>query len=270
MSMKAVSWAIEQQAPSSSKLVLMLLAWHSNQETWCACVGIALIAREAGLDERSVRRSLHALEMGNLIRRWRRHANRGPRRGERLVDEIELNPERIKPGKKSDDLPGNLPVATLGTTGHVCRDNRTNTRIEPDKSPATYKDEPSIEPRNEPRIASEPAKTDLFESPARAGTDFKQPRQSRQASMPPDWPNEFDLQWACRFWNQHGRSDLIQRVGLEGAKARDHHLGKGTTSADWSARWRNWARNTLEYNSRQVRRGSATEAVETFFRETDQ
>jgi len=69
MSSKAVGWAFEQEVrPPALKLILIVLADHTNHETGACYPRIKTIARQASMSPRNVFRYLPELEALGLLR----------------------------------------------------------------------------------------------------------------------------------------------------------------------------------------------------------
>lgn len=67
MSLKASSWAWEQAIPGTQKLVLLALADYAGRDNASAWPSVATLAERCSIAERTVRRSLEALEAAKLI-----------------------------------------------------------------------------------------------------------------------------------------------------------------------------------------------------------
>lgn len=94
-------------------------------------------------------------------------------------------------------------------------------------------------PEKEEQVTSKRKIPSLRSGSARAGA-------APRTKMPDDWPSEHDRGLAQAFWQKAGRQDLADRIETEVVKARAHHLGKGTRSADWSQSWITWYTRALE------------------------
>lgn len=91
-----------------------------------------------------------------------------------------------------------------------------------------------------------------------AGTDTESDTESEKkdntirararTSVPEIFPTDIDRQWALRHWRENNRDDLCEAIDTHMAECRDHHLSKGTLSADWPATWRTWAQRAIRYN----------------------
>ncbi len=237
--METLAWSYALAIKAGPKSVLTALAWRADRRTWRARPGVSQLSTDTGLDERSVRRNLDWLEAHGFVARWRRHAESGRRRGERLADEFELNPDRGKPVKSPATSPDNSPANDCDTTGQFDGDNRTNLRGQPDILSPPYKDEPSNEPRNRTQRS---IGDHLFSEKLRKA------RRKKLTPMPDQWPDEADRLKAIEYWRSNQRPDLVDSIELHAEQARDHHLAKGTRFVDWSAAWRTWFRNALKFD----------------------
>jgi hypothetical protein len=73
-------------------------------------------------------------------------------------------------------------------------------------------------------------------------------KQKSKRSLPEQFPLQEDLDWANQHWLKKGRTDLCGGINDEAEKFRDYHTGKNDTSADWSASWRTWTRNAMNFS----------------------
>lgn len=73
MSFDAMRWAAAQQAPTTPKLILLILANKANEEGEC-WPSMATIAREASLSRRQVIRCLAKLKKLGLVTHEHRYA----------------------------------------------------------------------------------------------------------------------------------------------------------------------------------------------------
>lgn len=245
MSMAAIRWAFEQIARAGAKLVLLCLAWHSDRDGRNAFPGVKTISAETGLDERTVRRHLDALEEVDLVDRHRRHVESGPRKGERLPDSFSLRlPSRL-PG----DLSGCDDAQDDETTGHFDGDNRVILQRQPGVLSPVYRRNPVSEPSKRTQNHIDP---DLslgeMKNLSSNKTARKKKTPDRRSPMPTNWPDQVLQAEAIAFWQSKHRHDLAEAVDHHAAQARDHHLAKGSRFADWSAAWRTWYRNAVEFN----------------------
>jgi hypothetical protein len=74
------------------------------------------------------------------------------------------------------------------------------------------------------------------------------PKRSKRG-LPEEFPLQADFVWAEKLWLAKGRADLCSLMAEEAAKFRDYHASNATTSADWSASWRTWAKNAMKFNA---------------------
>ncbi len=82
------------------------------------------------------------------------------------------------------------------------------------------------------------------------GASSKPKRERKDKTLlPDDFPLQADRDAALGYWREKGREDLCARLGDEVEAFRDHHRGKGTRMADWSAAWRTWRGNALKFNA---------------------
>jgi len=66
-------------------------------------------------------------------------------------------------------------------------------------------------------------------------------------SLPENFPDREDRHWAEQHWLGKGRADLCTLMDEEVAKFRDYNTAGLRTSADWSASWRTWVRNAMNF-----------------------
>lgn len=78
--------------------------------------------------------------------------------------------------------------------------------------------------------------------------------RKRRSALPTDRPSKEDVAWADQYWRQRGHRANMRDV-IEGF--RNHHLGRGTLSADWSASWRTWAMNEVKFAKPRAGAGQA-------------
>jgi len=89
MSLQALTWALDQDVPNSgAKLVLISLANYADHTSGEAYPGQKLLAQEASMTSRSVRRHLVALEKMGLIERQRRTRKDGSRTSDLYILKI--------------------------------------------------------------------------------------------------------------------------------------------------------------------------------------
>lgn len=86
MSFQAMTWAVGQKLPSSQKIVLLMLANHTNGHTGQCTPRIKLLAEECGMSENSVKNQIKALAQIGLIEIKTRHAD-----GQQLANAYRLN-----------------------------------------------------------------------------------------------------------------------------------------------------------------------------------
>ncbi len=107
MSIQAVAWALEQQIPARSKLILISLANHADHVDGYCWLRAETIAREGACDVRSVSRFINGLIDHGYVRRQARHGDDGRQRASDywlLFQENKIPwPVKTRSDKKRDD-----------------------------------------------------------------------------------------------------------------------------------------------------------------------
>lgn len=104
MSFSAIQWALPHELPPTDKLVLVTLAYHYNDESGQCNPGIATLASETGMSERSVQRTIRRLESANYLRVTNPNGGRGNRMAVELLFDSEKGDIRdTKKGDKKGD-----------------------------------------------------------------------------------------------------------------------------------------------------------------------
>ena len=67
MSFQAMTWAVEQELPAMQKIVLLMLANRTNHDTGLCFPSHDTLAKECGMDRRSVIRQIEKLELVGLL-----------------------------------------------------------------------------------------------------------------------------------------------------------------------------------------------------------
>ena len=67
MSFQAMTWAVEQELPAMQKIVLLMLANRTNHDTGLCFPSHDTLAKECGMDKRSVIRQIESLEKAKLL-----------------------------------------------------------------------------------------------------------------------------------------------------------------------------------------------------------
>ncbi len=67
MSFQAMTWAVEQELPAMQKIVLLMLANRTNHDTGLCFPSHDTLAKECGMDKRSVIRQIEKLEVVELL-----------------------------------------------------------------------------------------------------------------------------------------------------------------------------------------------------------
>lgn len=97
-------WAWNQPLAPTQKLVLVALAWHSDDGGTC-WPSQARLARLSGLSERSVRRAAKDLEQRGLVRRLRRTTDAGAVTSHLYVLQLGLHPPDTVSGPSGQTRP---------------------------------------------------------------------------------------------------------------------------------------------------------------------
>lgn len=130
MSVQAMTWAVTQRTGNAgAKAVLMALAFHATASGECF-PSQSLLADEAEMDARSVRRHLTLLERAGFIRKEHRQR----RNGSRTSDRVYLNLARVQPDILSADQPDTMPARPIQPDNMSGRNesNRTILQVQPD------------------------------------------------------------------------------------------------------------------------------------------
>lgn len=209
MSVRAFSWAIDQEVGDpTTKLVLMLIADHANQDAAC-WPRQSLLAEKAHVTERTVRRHIQKLEDEGYLVRYERRRKDGSRssNGYRLVMDPAAEPEpqpdtsvRLLEGEQPDTGVRSNRTPASGTPGHG---------------------RPDLEPTSEP-------------SKNHVGTARK-----RAAPLPGGWtPNDRHREIAKEEGVDCDRQAIL---------FRDHAEATGRTLKDWDAGFRTWLRKARDF-----------------------
>jgi len=130
--MNAVDWALAQDLNAPKKLLLVALAWVSD-ESGVTFKGQATIGQRMGKDARWVREHLPALAECGLLTRYRRHRENGSRTSDVIVlnlpreEELDLSVYSGLIGEREPgdcpptggNPPGGLPVETRRPSGGI-------------------------------------------------------------------------------------------------------------------------------------------------------
>lgn len=155
MSHQAVSWAYDQDIqPSGSKFVLVTLANYANSDGYCY-PSQETLAKDTGQSVRAVREHIGKLEDAGCVMRERRHAKSGQRRSDGFwLIGFKPLPADVS-ASLAADIAGCLPADFAGGTGVLPATSVKPTgnyrQNLPADSAGLLKDEPSVEPSEEPR-----------------------------------------------------------------------------------------------------------------------
>lgn len=119
MGIRAMLWAWNWTLSPTQKMVLIALAWHSDDGGSC-WPSQTRLARLSGLSERSVRRAARELEQQNLIRRHRRTTDAGALTSHLYVLQLKRQPPDTVTGPRGQaDRPERTPTSRPpGQSGH--------------------------------------------------------------------------------------------------------------------------------------------------------
>lgn len=265
MSNRAITWAYEQDLPSTTKFVLVALADSASNEDYSCYPGQQKLARMTGLDARSVRRHVKKLEVKELIKRERCHRKNGTRTSDRYI--LKVGDAKWPDCPMRDDQPPEEssgsgeqaansaqaapPPPSTETNRSDCPVGSEAYRTNPAGLPDTVSGpEPSGEPNNTPPGANAP-------TPPRGGAACDGPRLFDDAGSGPhehsevtkhepkrgtrlaaDWrPSEADRGYGRR----HGFTD--REIDDHAERFRNHFVagpGRHKTWSDWHRAWCNW------------------------------
>lgn len=235
MSVKAISWVFEHsRSRGIDRLVLLALADAANDQG-TAWPSLTTIARKAGIDRRTVSRTIARLvELGEL----RRHPASGQSGvgGRSNLYDVVMEQGQSAPAS---------PVGDESEQGHGAptKQGRSAPRGRESlgaESPQVGAESPlsrGTAPPN-PLEPSEPSA-----GRARAGAREAKPKKTR-ATPPPD---HFEITPELRAWA--AAKSITADLDFETEQFLDYHRRKGTLGQDWVAGWRSWMRNTLKFGS---------------------
>ena len=109
MSVKAMTWAFEQDLPPAEKLVLLALADNCNDDDWVAWPKVSKIAAKASVSKRSAQRHLKALVERGVIEivggggRLSNHYRLNETTGDNLAPVTTVSPQPCQPCHPSHD-----------------------------------------------------------------------------------------------------------------------------------------------------------------------
>ncbi len=181
MSVKALSWAWEQELAEGEKLLLMAIADHADDEGVC-WPGQAGLARKIGRTDRTVRTRLVKLEALGLIARKPRYNAEGHRTSDmitllmptgKLCHRKTLPPEEAASGEPSGVLPTPLGSTTVGDSPTVKSGNTSGEGDRPNQEADEDRPPPVTVDRH--RLTAEEwrmARTIMAEWNMLAGTEF--------------------------------------------------------------------------------------------------
>lgn len=74
----------------------------------------------------------------------------------------------------------------------------------------------------------------------------KKKRRNPETPLPADCPSNDDKRYALKFYKEKGAALDVED---QAARFRDYHLAKDSRYRDWSAAWRTWLRNSLNFQN---------------------
>lgn len=123
MSFQAMTWAVEKELPAMQKIVLLMLANRTNPETGLCFPSHDTLAKECGMDKRSVIRQIEKLEISGLLK-VTRSTNKANSytlnlHGDRKSPETEI---KLKRTITTNGVENSLSVANLSVEQRDCYD----------------------------------------------------------------------------------------------------------------------------------------------------
>lgn len=236
MGWRESQWAVSRQAGcASAKAVLLVLAEASKNG---ACIlSHATIAHRADMDRRTVVRQMKALEARGLIGRSRRATIHGHRTSDRIDLKLDTSRDDVAMHVGGDPLsPGLAGLDDRSTPAKV-------TSTPPLRD--TLAQEPVPEPINEP---------DCYLGTRATGKMSLRTKAIRD--LPADFP---DAEARRLIDDRFNAAGLVVDADIEAERFRDHHLARGTLSADWTANLRTWVSNGIRYARDRNDRAAANE-----------
>jgi len=232
MSNQALTWAFDQDLPTTQKFVLVALADKADEAHSCF-PSQATLARMTGATDRTVRNALTALERAGYVTRKHRHREDGTRTSDRyylavgvIVTTEKPHAENLSGGHQPETRSGGLPETDDTTTGNPRQDYRK-------QFPGN---EPTEEPTEEPTVSG--TLTRAGDAPAQKPTKASRGTRLPDGWMPPRAVIEemnrlaphVDQQWEHSKFTDYWKAQPGQR----GVKR------------DWDATYRNWIRKAAE------------------------
>jgi hypothetical protein len=213
------------------------------------------LARDFGVSVEGVRKALLQLRGKHLYVRKGSGCGRG--NSTRYAPRLKSAGVQETPDA-SRAFPDEIPQPAVGVS-----DDKPRTQVGP-----LGKQKPPTAVAETPNFRSEKPPTSVGTNP---GDDFypgilgsaranqRAPKAQRPAELPINFPTEQDMLWAASRISQVGvRVDLE----AEAERFRDHHLGKDSRSADWSATWRIWLSRAASFAEERQNRQITPRALD--------
>lgn len=269
MSSYAIRWAWQQGVDQPmTKLVLVTLAWHHNQETGQCNPSIDRIASMTGLSRATIFRALANLNHYGLIAYERGHGR---------MNSYELKLDMMLPGRERSayskaKIPPALARKVMERDAYRCRHCATHIDLtcdhiipEIDGGPTTFENLQTLckscnskkgvsQPESkmsqpmshdETTVSHEMSHGEIQNKKKTIEPEGTSSKRKRATRMTEDWqPDQALVDWAIQSF------PILESINDETDRFRDHWISKGEARADWRASWRNWMRNAAKYAAR--------------------
>lgn len=119
MSIRALAWAMRQELPATTKMVLIVLADHHNSETGQCNPSIKRIAKVAGADDSTVKRHISKLDQAALLTIKQNDRSDGSRTSNTYILEVDNDINILTLGSGAQPPGGGGCVTPLEPSNHV-------------------------------------------------------------------------------------------------------------------------------------------------------
>jgi len=231
-------------------LVAYIIGRHINRQEGMAWPSQASLAHSSGLTVRSVQTCLHDLAALG-------HLQIASGRGRRIVSQYRTVLRRDEKTNDASSYPAQntKPASSITPTETTNLTSPFECRRDAEKAKSSVRKGEKNCNKTRSLLPTEPFE-EPSEEPFELHTRERRTNSRRQklSSIPDNWPDERDLNWAVEHWSKKERADLIENAGEIAARCRDHHLKVGSHFVDWRAAWRTWAMNEIKFNKPETRR----------------